>query len=109
MDDRISIFVSYTLRDGTVSLKLLKRIHDHFAGIAHPFVHALSDVNAKYQQWRVVRALLQSHLLVLLESPGVSQSPWVRFELLLCRLRLIPIVRINVADLLLSETGLPEP
>jgi len=109
MDDRINVFVSYTLRDGTVSVELLKRIHDHFLGIAHPFVHALADATAKHQQWRVVRALLQSHLLVLLESPGVSQSPWVRLELLLGRLRLIPIVRINVADLALLESGITKP
>ena len=109
MDDRINVFVSYTLRDGTVSLELLKRIHDHLLGFAHPFVHALADATSKHQQLRVVRALLQSHLLVLLESSGVSQSPWVRLELLLGRLCLIPIVRINVADLLLLESEIPKP
>lgn len=106
MDDKINVFVSYTLRDGSVSLELLKRIHEHLLEIAHPFVHALEDANAKHQQWRVVRALLQSHILVLLESPGVLKSPWVRLELLLGRLRLIPIVKINVADLLLRESSM---
>jgi hypothetical protein len=99
MNNKINVFVSYTLRDGTVSKELLLLIRNHLSGICNPFVHALLDQSTANQQFNVIKALMGSHLVILLESPSVYDSPWVRLELLLSRLRFLPVVRLNVADL----------
>jgi hypothetical protein len=99
MSDHINLFVSYTRRDGEVTDELLERLHAHLAGVCNPFIHAIEERKVVLRQGGVLSALLCSHVLLLLESPETRRSPWVRLELGLSRLRLIPVIRINVAEI----------
>jgi hypothetical protein len=93
------VFVTYTRRDGHVSGELLERLHDYLAAFCTPFVHAVEASELTHQQVGVIRALVRSDLVIVIESPLVYRSPWVIFELLLCRLRLTPLIKLQVSDL----------
>ncbi|WP_228896078.1 toll/interleukin-1 receptor domain-containing protein [Pseudoduganella aquatica] len=93
------IFVSYTLRDGLVTAELLAGLHRHLAGIGSPFIHAIEAPRLRCQQLAVLWALLRSRAVVLVVSPSVQQSPWVRLELALGRFLRHPIIPVDVSVL----------
>lgn len=93
------IFVSYTLRDGQVTADLLAGLHRHLAVVCSPFIHAIEAPRLRHQQLAVLWALVRSRAVVLLVSPSVHQSPWVRLELALGRLLRRPIICLDVAVL----------
>ena len=93
------IFVSYTARDGMVTPAMLHRLHAHLSGVCNPFIHMVERRNLRWQQIGVLWALLLSHAVLLVESPAVTRSRWVRLELWLARIRFCPIMRLNAADL----------
>lgn len=95
----MNVFISYTRRDGRVTAPLLGRLRDHLAGVCTPFVHALEEPDLRFQQLAVLRALLRSHLVVLVVSPSVLRSPWVRLELGLAHLLMRPVIRLDVSAL----------
>lgn len=103
----MNVFVSYTRRDGTVTTPLLERFHAHLCGVCNPFVHAVVERNLKYQQPAVLWALLKCHLIILIESPEVQVSPWVRLELAIGRILQRPIIRLHVSDLCRSFPASP--
>jgi hypothetical protein len=72
---------------------MLAHLHNRLLSVSQPFTHAINEP-AGFQQYHVLRALLRSHLVVLVESPGVHQSRWVRLELAFARITGIPIVRL---------------
>ena len=92
------VFVSYTTRDQTVSEALLVFVESWLAGVSRPFVHQPTRRKGRFEQTRVIRALLRSHILLVLESPSVDESPWMRLELIIGRLKMMPIVRLRVED-----------
>ena len=71
----------------------------HLRGICTPFVHCLQESSSRWQQFLVMRALFNSDAILLIESPAVQKSVWVRFELWTGRLLLRPIIRLQAADL----------
>lgn len=93
------IFVSYTLRDGFVTAELLRGLHRHLAGISIPFIHAIEAPRLRHQQLAVLWALVRSRAVVLLVSPSVLQSRWVRLELALGRFLRRPIIPLDVTVL----------
>lgn len=93
------VFVSYTRRDGKVSIDLLEKLFHYLQGICNPFIHAI-DSNSKYiKQRHIIKNLLMSHLLILIESPLTYKSPWVRFELMLSKLKMMPVIRLHSQDI----------
>lgn len=92
------IFVSYTRRDGMVTEQMLRAVQAQLQRLGRPFIHALSDEGG-FEQWTVVRQVLGSHIVVVLESPGVYKSPWVKLELFLARLTLTPTIRLGASRL----------
>ncbi len=96
MKQSTRIFVSYTLRDGTVSLAHLNYLYDNLREICHPFIHAVNSKMNEGGQIRVITELLRSHLLLIIESPDVYKSPWVRIELLLSKLKLMPVIHLPI-------------
>jgi len=102
------VFVSYTRRDGKVSIELLEKLFQYLQGICNPFIHAI-DSNGKYlKQRHIIKKLLMSHLFILIESPQTYKSPWVKFELFLSKLKMMPIIRLQSQDievLLLQEAN----
>lgn len=99
----MKMFVSYTRRDGMITIELLRNLHIYLSEICKPFIHAIEEPNLSWQQLAVVRALFFSHAILLVVSPGIKQSPWVTFELLVGRILLRPIIRLDYNDLLLLE------
>lgn len=95
----MKIFVSYSRRDGLVTAQMLQILDRHLRGIATPFIHCLHGSSSRWQQLLVLRALVSSHVILLVESPACSTSKWVRFELLLGRLLCRPLLRLNAGDL----------
>lgn len=92
------VFVSYTRRDGVVTNPLLHSLHAFLSEVCEPFIHAVEEPKLKHQQLAVVKALFSCRLIILVVSPEAVHSPWVRFELLVGRLLLRPIIRINAKD-----------
>ena len=91
-------FVSYTTLDGCVSNLLLGRLRGRLTEICDPYIHALDAPNGEIVgQFRVFRKLLTSHLLIIVETPGVYKSPWVRIEVLLSKMTMTPIIRLESA------------
>lgn len=95
----MKVFVSYTTRDGMVTPAVLWRLHAYLSGVCNPFIHSIEQEKLHHQQFGVLKALLSCDIILLLVSPGVSHSRWVRLELWLGRLTLCPVIRLNAADL----------
>jgi hypothetical protein len=95
----MNIFVSYTLRDGMVTASVLQRLHKYLSGVCSPFIHAVEERRLGWQQFGVLRALLQSDVILLVVSPAVQHSRWVILEMCLGRLLLRPVIRLNASDL----------
>lgn len=104
MKEHSRIFVSYTTRDGLVTPKLLKLVENNLQEICSPFIHAVAPNHKEINQFGVMRNLFLSHILILIESPSISKSPWVKLELFFARLMLMPIVRLNI-DTISSTIG----
>jgi|SRR5690348_1505803 hypothetical protein len=95
----MNVFVSYTLDDGMVTDSLLQRLHTYLSGICSPFIHAVEQRRMGCQQLGVLRALLRSDVILLVESPSVRRSRWVRLEMWVGRLLLRPVIRLKASDL----------
>lgn len=96
------VFVSYTIRDGHVTPSLLKILEGNLREICTPFIHAtLPDYN-NMKQIGVMRHLFQSHMVLLIDSPLVRKSPWVKLELFLAKILLMPIVTVSVDKIITS-------
>ncbi len=88
------VFVSYTKRDGQVTKPLLEKLYRNLIQVCRPFIHFSSPGSQRLQQANVIKELMLSHILIIIESPLVYKSPWVKIELLLSRLKMMPIVRL---------------
>ena len=95
----MNLFVSYTRRDGFVTNNLLQELNIYLCSICIPFIHAVEEPKITWQQLAIIFALVRSHAILLIESPGTKRSPWVRFELFFGRLLLLPVIRLNTLDL----------
>lgn len=98
MSNLATVFVSYTRRDGEVSNSLLERISSNFSSVSTPYVHALDDYNGRFQQLRVIWKLFCSQTVFLITSSATKRSPWVAIELILSRIMLKPIIRMDVKE-----------
>lgn len=96
MKEYSKIFVSYTTRDGLVTPKVLKLVESNLQEICSPFIHAVAPNSKEITQFGVMKKLLSSHILILIESPSISRSPWVKLELLFAKLMLMPVIRLNI-------------
>lgn len=88
------VFVSYTHRDGFISDSFLECVESWLSDVCQPYIHRAKKTTDRLEQFRVVKALLRSHVVLVLDSPSIHKSPWVRLELALARLKMIPIIRL---------------
>lgn len=98
MKNDANVFVSYTTRDGEVDITLLQLLNDNLEKICSPFLDLIRRKEHKVTQFTIIKEVFRSHLFLLIESKDVYKSPWVKFELLLSRLLLIPIIKIKASD-----------
>ena len=97
------LFVSYTRRDGVVTKRTLEDLNEYLCSICTPFIHAVEEPNIKWQQLSVVKAIFRSHAVLLINSPEVYQSPWVKFELILARMLFMPVMHIEASSITKSS------
>lgn len=95
----MKLFVSYSRRDGLVTTELLRNLECHLQGVCSPFIHCLHGTDSRWEQVRVIHALLKSHAVLLVESPAAKTSGWVRLELFLAKLFCRPLLRLKASDL----------
>ncbi len=95
----MKLFVSYTRRDGVVTKKVLEDLNEYLCSICTPFIHAVEEPKIKWQQLSVIKAIFRSHAVLLINSPEVNQSPWVKFELILAKILLMPVMHIEVSSI----------
>ncbi len=84
------IFVSYTMRDGLLSHRILEAIEEGLSPYGRVFIDALHNIAAKRQEC-VIEELLGASAVVLVSTPGAACSPWVQLELALATAGRIPI------------------
>jgi hypothetical protein len=95
----VKVFVSYSRRDGVVTQPMLELLDKHLREVCEPFIHCLHGSSRRWEQYYVLRALIASHALLLIESPAASSSPWVKLEVRLARLLCRPLIRLKASDL----------
>lgn len=91
------MFVSYTLNDGLLTIDNLQSIHDLVSQYAICFIDVI-DNNSVDRQKKVIDTLNQSDVMLLLVSPGIKKSKWVRLEYQIAQDLSIPIYEVNVED-----------
>lgn len=104
MKEYSKVFVAYTTRDGLVTHSLLDRVNRNLKEVCLPFIHAAMPNYSEVNQFKVMKELLSSHAFILIDSPSIQKSPWVRLELFLARVMLMPVIRVNV-ETFLSTIG----
>jgi hypothetical protein len=75
----MNIFVSYTVRDGLVSRRLLKEVAAHVARTASPYIDLLDNCSDDPQE-ALINALGKADGILIVLTPSLWASPWVRFE-----------------------------
>lgn len=100
----MKVFVSYTRRDGSVTTEMLRRLGRYLSKNHEPFIHALEADKLRHQQFGVIKALISSNFVLLIDSPGVNHSPWVKIEIILSRILMRRIIKVPVS-VLISKFG----
>jgi hypothetical protein len=93
------VFISYTSRDSCVNDAALIKAKSLFSGNSSVFVDRLSKGTGWHPQLVIMFNIIRSHLLVVVESNSVYQSPWVLLEILLAKITLTPIIRLPIKSL----------
>jgi hypothetical protein len=89
----MNVFVSYTLRDGVLSVPVLAQLGETLSSAASPYIDVLHNSDRDPQQ-RVYRELARAELLLLCRTPAALSSPWVRLELAVAAERRIPVLEL---------------
>lgn len=92
------VFCSYTLRDGLITIEKLKRLKELISQSAACYVDIL-DNDSIDKQARVVEELSKAQLLLVLKSPDLKKSAWVKEEYRIANEKKIPIVEINIEQI----------
>jgi len=99
MNNNIRVFVSYTQRDGSITVSLLEKFAQNLGQVCSPFIHRVHSSPIRFEQIRVLTKLIRSHMLLVIESPGVYKSPWVKMEITISKVLMIPIVKMPLSKL----------
>lgn len=92
------VFCSYTLRDGLVTIEKLKSLKELISKSAVCYVDILDNDSIDKQE-RVVEELGKAQLLLVLKSPNLKKSAWVKEEYRIANEKKIPIVEINIEQI----------
>lgn len=90
-DSRSKIFVSYTSRDSLVTLQLLSQLADTLSPLGTVFIDCLHNTSENPQR-KVMEELKSSSAMVVVVSPALMESPWVRLEIECAASKKIPIL-----------------
>lgn len=93
----MSVFVSYSLKDGYVTLTDLQKIKTLVSEKCNCYIDIL-DNNSDDKQERVLQELDKSKIFVLLNSPGITESEWGKMEISIARKNNMPFWVIDVKE-----------
>lgn len=87
----MKVFVSYTTKDGQASFSLLKKVERLCLKSRFALFIDLLHNNDQNPQWRIERELADSDLFIIINSPSVFKSDWVKREIEIARKQQMPI------------------
>lgn len=94
------IFFSYTLRDNEVTAEILLKLKNKFKDFTTLDTYFdILDNHAPNHQEYVYQALSESYVLCLIKTSGINESAWVSKELLIAKMRNMPIIEICKKEL----------
>jgi|GEM_PF-1831314 hypothetical protein len=96
----MNIFVSYTLKDGLLSVNILQHYEKILSGFGNPYIDILHNNSLNPQEY-VIRMLQESTIFCALITPKYFESNWVQIELNIATWKRIPVV---VIDLISNST-----
>jgi hypothetical protein len=88
-------FISYTTRDGMVNKSVLKKIELQYIRKGKVYIDLLHN-DSRFKQIRVFKELFTSDTLVVINTPSLLESPWVKIEILIARLRKMNILSVKL-------------
>ena len=89
------VFCSYTLRDGLVTIEKLRKLKELISKSADCYIDILDNDSIDKQE-RVVEELSKAQIVLVLMSPDLKKSAWVKEESRIANEKKIPIVEINI-------------
>lgn len=89
------VFCSYTLRDGLVTIEKLRKLKELISKSADCYIDILDNDSIDKQE-RVVEELSKAQLVLVLMSPDLKKSAWVKEEYRIANENNIPIVEISI-------------
>ena len=97
------VFCSYTLRDGLVTIEKLRKLKELISKSADCYIDILDNDSIDKQE-RVVEELSKAQLVLVLMSPDLKNSAWVKEEYRIAHEKKIPLVEININHMLFFLT-----
>jgi hypothetical protein len=104
----MNIFVSYTTRDGVLDGNKLRFLEARLSRYGRAYIDLLHN-HSRSPQAHVIKTLMGASVLCACVTPGFYDSEWVQIELLVARLRGIPVVPVEQFDAFLIECHLIDP
>ena len=92
------IFVSYTLKDGYLDTSVLSQVKELYRNSDSCYIDIL-DNDSVDKQGRVEQELQSADVLLLIETPMVMESKWVRHELNVAKNRNILIIKSDINNI----------
>ena len=94
----MKIFVSYTLKDGYLDTSVLSQVKELYRNSDSCYIDIL-DNDSVDKQGRVEKELQSADVLLLIETPMVMESKWVRHELNVAKNRNILIIKSDINNI----------
>ena len=94
----MKIFVSYTLKDGYLDTSILLQVKELYRNSDSCYIDIL-DNDSVDKQGRVEQELQSADVLLLIETPMVMESKWVRYELDVAKSRNILIIKSDINNI----------
>lgn len=94
----MNIFISYTIKDKEISLHSLDIISKKLNHIGNVYIDIINNDSLNKQE-RVFYELDNSDIVILLISPNVYKSRWVRLELERAKKNFIPIIPFTLKEI----------
>jgi hypothetical protein len=92
------IFVSYTLKDGYLDKSILLQVKKLYQNSTSCYIDII-DNDSRDKQSRVEQELQIADALLLIETPLVMESKWVRYELEVAKNRNILIIKSDIDNI----------
>lgn len=87
------LFVSYTVRDGMVKKDDLIELNSILEYLDDVYIDMIHNTSRFPQLFVIFKVIRSSHFLIV-ESPSVYNSPWVKLEIFLAKLFRKKIIKV---------------